>query len=170
MAIIATLKWNGALPRSGTIHRFTQVSNAANSTITAADINVTNILPMLDNGAFSAGYNNSGSYGSLDVVNNWLDLRAINPNANILCRVTLTNNGVGSVANATLVMRLIPDITNPGVYADILNVPETFGTQAAFMTMAFQGNTDAVQIGIRTTQSENVRLNGVYLVTADPLN
>lgn len=170
MATIATFQWNGALPRSGTIHRFTQVSNAANSTTTSSNIATTTILPMLGNGAFNAGYNNGGSYGSLDAVNNWLDLRAISPDANILCRVTLANNGSGNVSDATLVMRLIPDITNPGVYTDILNVPETFGTQAAFMTMAFQGNTDAVQIGIRTSQSENVRLNGVYMVISDPTN
>ena len=79
----------------------------------------------------------------------------------------MTNNAGGQVSNATLVMRLIPDINTPAVFADILNVPENFGVQAAFMTMAFHGGVDAVQIGIRTSASENVRLNGVYLSITD---
>lgn len=149
------------------VHRFIQVSNAANSTNTVANIATTNVLPLLGNGAFNAAYNNPTGYGSLDVVNNRIDVSKLNPNTSMLCRVTLTNNGVGTVAGATLVMRLIPDISTPGVFTDILNVPEDFGTQAAFMTMAFHGGVDAVQIGIRTQQAENIRLNGVYLTMTD---
>ncbi|MGL4221297.1 MAG: hypothetical protein ACRCSS_11825, partial [Shewanella sp.] len=105
--------------------------------------------------------------GSLDAANNRIDVSKLDRNANMTCRVTMTNNGVGTVAGATLVMRLIPDINTPAVFTDILNVPEDFGTQAAFMTMAFHGGVDAVQIGIRTAQAENVRLNGVYLSITD---
>lgn len=149
------------------IHRFIQVSNAANSTTTAANIATTNILPLLGNGSFNDGYNNQAGYGSLDAANNRIDVSKLDRNANLLCRVTITNNGVGTVAGATLVMRLIPDINTPAVFTDILNVPESFGAQAAFMTMAFHGGVDAVQIGIRTAQAENVRLNGVYLSITD---
>lgn len=149
------------------IHRFIQVSNAANSTTTVANIATTNILPMLGNGSFNDGYNNQTGYGSLDLANNRIDVSKLDRNANLLCRVTMTNNGVGTVAGATMVMRLIPDINTPAVFTDILNVPESFGAQAAFMTMAFHGGVDALQIGIRTAQAENVRLNGVYLSITD---
>lgn len=158
---------SASLPAWSAVHRFIQISNAANSTSTVANIATTNILPLLGNGSFNDGYNNPTGYGSLDAANNRIDVRNLNRNANILCRVTLTNDGVGTVAGATLVMRLIPDINTPAVFTDILNVPEDFGTQAAFMTMAFHGGIDAVQIGIRTAQAEDVRLNGVYLSITD---
>ncbi|MGL5397926.1 MAG: hypothetical protein ACRDBQ_22050 [Shewanella sp.] len=149
------------------VHRFIQVSNAANSTNTVANIATTNILPLLGNGSFNDGYNNPTGFGSLDLANNRIDVRQLNRNANMLCRVTITNNGVGTVAGATMVMRLIPDINTPSVFTDILSVPESFGSQAAFITTAFHGGVDAVQIGIRTAQAENVRLNGVYLSITD---
>lgn len=149
------------------IHRFIQVSNAANSTTTAANIATTNILPLLGNGSFNDGYNNQAGYGSLDAANSRIDVSKLDRNANLLCRVTVTNNAGGQVSNATLVMRLIPDINTPAVFTDILNMPENFGTQAAFMTMAYHGGVDAVQIGIRTSTSENVRLNGVHLSITD---
>jgi len=155
------------LPAGSAIHRFIQISNAANSTNTVANSATTNILPLLGNGTFNDAYNNPTGLGSLDAANNRIDISQLNRNANLLCRVTMTNNGVGTVAGATLVMRLIPDINTPAVFTDILNVPEDFGTQAAFMTMAFHGGVDAVQIGIRTSQAENVRLNGVYLSMTD---
>lgn len=156
-----------SMPNGVAVHRFIQVSNSANSTNTVANIATTNLLPLLGNGSFNDGFNNQTGYGSLDVANNRIDVSKLDRNANLLCRVTLTNNGVGTVANATLVMRLIPDINTPSVFTDILNVPESFGTQAAFMTMAFHGGVDAIQIGIRTAQAENVRLNGVYLSITD---
>ena len=149
------------------IHRSIQVSNAANSTTTSSNINITTILPLLANGTFNDAYNNPTGYGSLDLVNNRIDVSKLDRNANLLCRVTVTNNAGGQVSNATFVMRLIPDINTPAVFTDILNVPESFGTQAAFMTMAFHGGVDAVQIGIRTSAPENVRLNGVYLSITD---
>lgn len=149
------------------IHRFLQVSNGANSTITLSNIATTNILPLLGTGAFNDGYNNPDGFGSFDALNNRIDVRNLNRNSSIVCRVTLTNNGVGTVVDSTLVMRLIPDISAPAVFTDILNVPESFGSQAAFMTMAFHGGIDAIQIGIRTAQVENVRLNGVYLAIVD---
>lgn len=149
------------------IHRFIQVSNAANSTTTVANIATTNILPLLGNGSLNDGYNNPTGYGSLDLVNNRIDVSKLDRNANLLCRVTMTNNAGGQVSNATLVMRMIPDINTPAVFTDILNVPESFGTQAAFESMAFHGGVDAIQIGIRTSASENVRLNGVYLSITD---
>lgn len=158
---------DGAAPLGMAIHRFIQISNLANSTNTVANIATTNLLPLLGNGSFNDGFNNQTGYGSLDVENNRIDVSKLDRNANLLCRVTLTNNGVGTVANATLVMRLIPDINTPAVFTDILNVPESFGSQAAFMTMAFHGGVDAIQIGIRTAQAENVRLNGVYLSITD---
>lgn len=151
------------------IHRFIQVSNGTNSTITANNIATTNILPLLATGTFNASFNNPSGYGSLDLANNWIDVSNINGNANFLLRATLTNNGGGTVVDATLVMRLITDKNNPSVFTDILNVPENFGTQAAFITMAFSGGIDAIQVGIRTAQSENIRLNGVYLVITEPL-
>lgn len=151
------------------IHRFIQVSNAANSTTTANNINTTTILPLLGNGTFNGSFNNPAGYGSLSVANNWIDVSNINSNGNFLLRATLTNNGVGTVSGATLVMRLIADKNNPSVFTDILNVPEDFGTQAAFITMAFSGGIDAIQVGIRTQQTENIRLNGVYLVITDPI-
>lgn len=151
------------------VHRFIQVSNAANSTTTANNINTTTILPLLGNGTFNGSFNNPTGYGSLSVANNWIDVSNINSNGNFLLRATLTNNGVGTVSGATLVMRLIPDKNNPSVFTDILNVPEDFGTQAAFITMAFSGGIDAIQVGIRTQQTENIRLNGVYLVITDPI-
>lgn len=158
---------DGAAPLGMAIHRFIQVSNAANSTNTVANIATTNLLPLLGNGSFNDSFNNQTGYGSLDTANNRIDVSKLDRNANMICRVTMTNNGVGTVAGATMVMRLIPDINTPAVFTDILNVPESFGTQAAFMTMAFHGGVDAVQIGIRTAQAENVRLNGVYLAIAD---
>lgn len=151
------------------VHRFIQVSNATNSTTTANNINITTILPLLGNGTFNGSFNNPTGYGSLSVANNWIDVSNININGNFLLRATLTNNGVGTVSGATLVMRLIADKNNPSVFTDILNVPEDFGTQAAFMTMAFSGGIDAIQVGIRTQQTENIRLNGVYLVITDPI-
>lgn len=155
------------LPQGSSVHRFIQISNAANSTNTVANIATTNILPILGNGSFNDSYNNPTGFGSLDAANNRIDISQLNRNSNLLCRVTLTNNGVGTVSGATLVMRLIPDVGNPSVFTDILNVPEDFGTQAAFMTMAFHGGVDAMQIGLRTAQAENVRLNGVYLSITD---
>lgn len=151
------------------VHRFIQVSNAANSTTTANNINTTTILPLLGNGSFNDSFNNPTGYGSLDTVNNWINISNINRNANLLCRVTMTNNQGGNVSDATLVMRLISDINNPSVFTDITNVPETFSTQAAFMTMAFHGGVDAIRIGIRTSSSEQVRLNGVYLSIIEPI-
>lgn len=151
------------------VHRFIQVSNGANSTITVNNITTTTILPLLATGSFNASFNNPTGYGSLDLVNNWIDVSNINSNANLLLRATLANNGGGTVVNATLVMRLITDKNNPSVFTDILNVPESFGTQAAFITMAFSGGIDAIQVGIRTTQSEDIRLSGVYLVISDPI-
>lgn len=151
------------------IHRFIQVSNATNSTTTANNINTTTILPLLGNGTFNGSFNNPAGYGSLSTVNNWIDVSNINTNGNFLLRATLTNNGVGTVSGATLVMRLITDKNNPSVFTDILNIPEDFGTQAAFITMAFSGGIGAIQVGIRTQQTENIRLNGVYLVITDPI-
>ena len=151
------------------VHRFIQISNAANTTTTSNNINNTTILPMLGNGTFNDSFNNPVGYGSLDAANNWINVSNVNRNANLLCRVTMTNNQGGNVDNATLVMRLIPDITNPTVFTDITNVPETFSTQAAFMTMAFHGGIDAIRIGIRTSSTEQVRLNGVYLTILDPI-
>lgn len=151
------------------IHRFIQVSNGTNSTITSNNINTTTILPLLGNGSFNGAFNNPAGYGSLDVANNWIDIRNLNENANLLCRITMSNNQGGNVDNATMVLRLIPDINNPAVFTDILNLPETFGTQAAFMSMAFSGGVDAIRIGIRTSSTENVRLIGVYLVITDPI-
>lgn len=166
--------WNQSDPSNDTtpaigasVHRFIQVSNAANSTTTSNNINTTTLLPLLGNGSFNDGYNNPAGYGSLDTANNRIDVRNINRNANMIARVTMTNNAGGNVDNATMVVRLIPDINTPAVFTDIINVPETFGTQAAFMSMAFHGGVDAVQIGIRTSTSENVRLNGVYLTITD---
>lgn len=166
--------WNQSDPSSDTapvtgaaVHRFIQISNAANSTTTSNNINTTTLLPLLGNGSFNDGYNNPTGYGSLDTANNRIDVRNINRNANMIVRVTMTNNAGGNVDNATMVVRLIPDINTPAVFTDIINVPETFGTQAAFMSMAFHGGVDAVQIGIRTSTSENVRLNGVYLTITD---
>lgn len=158
---------DATLPDGVAVHRLIQVSNSANSTVTVANIATTNILPLLGNGSFNSAYNNPQGYGSLDVANNRIDVSKLSENASMTCRVTLTNNGVGTVAGATLVMRLIPDINTPAVFTDILNVPEDFGTQAAFITMAFHGGVDAVQIGIRTAQAENLRLNGVYLCMTD---
>lgn len=155
------------LPTGSAIHRFIQISNGANNTTTSSDISVTTLLPLVGNGNFNNGFNNQTGFGSLDVANNRIDVRQLNSNANLLCRVTVTNNSNGQVSNAIIVMRLIPDITNPAVFTDILNVPESFSTQAAFMTMAFHGGADAVQIGIRTSAAENVRLNGVYLSITD---
>ncbi len=157
----------GPIPNGVAVHRFIQVSNSANSTNTVANIATTNLLPLLGNGSFNDGFNNQTGYGSLDVANNRIDVSKLDRNANMICRVTMTNNGVGTVAGATMVMRMIPDINTPAVFTDILNVPESFGSQAAFMTMAFHGGVDAVQIGIRTAQAENVRLNGVYLSITD---
>lgn len=151
------------------VHRFIQVSNGVNSTITSNNINTTTILPLLGNGTFNGAFNNPTGYGSLDVANNWIDIRNLNENANFICRITMSNNQGGNVDNATMVLRLIPDINNPAVFTDILNVPETFGTQAAFMSMAFSGGVDAIRIGIRTSSTENVRLIGVYLVMTDPI-
>lgn len=155
------------LPTGAAIHRFIQISNGANSTTTSSNIAVTTLLPLVGDGTFNDGFNNPAGFGSLDAANNRIDVSQLNRNANLLCRVTMTNNAGGQVSNATLVMRLIPDITIPAVFTDILNVPESFGTQAAFMTMAFHGGVDAVQIGIRTSAAENVRLNGVYLSITD---
>ena len=149
------------------IHRSIQVSNAANSTTTSSNINITTILPLLANGTFNDAYNNPTGYGSLDLVNNRIDVGKLDRHANLLCRVTVTNNAGGNVDNATMVVRLIPDINTPAVFTDITNVPETFSTQAAFMSMVFSGGIDAIQIGIRTSASENVRLNGVYLAITD---
>lgn len=157
----------GMLPAGSAVHRFIQISNLANSTTTSSNINTTTILPLLANGAFNDAYNNPTGYGSLDVANNRIDVRNLNRNANMIARVTMTNNAGGNVDNATMVVRLIPDINTPAVFTDITNVPETFSTQAAFMTMALHGGVDAVQIGIRTSTSENVRLNGVYLAITD---
>lgn len=151
------------------VHRFIQVSNGVNSTITTNNINTTHILPLLGNGAFNGSFNNPTGYGSLDTTNNWINVSNINRNADLLCRVTMTNNQGRTVSNATLVMRLITDINNPSVFTDILNVPESFSTQAAFMTKVFSGGIDAIQIGIRTSDAENIRLNGVYLVITDPI-
>ena len=158
---------DGVSPLGMAIHRFIQISNLANSTATSSNIATTTILPLLGNGAFNDGFNNQQGFGSLDVSSNLIDVRNINRNANMIVRATMTNNEGGSVNNATMVVRLIPDINTPAVFTDITNVPETFSTQAAFMSMAFHGGVDAVQIGIRTSSTENVRLNGVYLAITD---
>ena len=157
----------GEAPLGMAIHRFIQISNLANSTTTSSNIATTTILPLLGNGPFNDGFNNQTGYGSLDAANNRINISKINRNASLLCRVTMTNNAGGQVSNATIVMRLIPDIATPAVFTDILNVPDSFGTQAAFLTMAFHGGVDAMQIGIRTSSVENVRLNGVYLSITD---
>ena len=151
------------------IHRFIQISNAANSTNTSSNSTTTTILPLLGNGSFNGAFNNPTGYGSLNTVGNYIDVSNINSNANLLFRVTMTNNEGGSVNNATLVLRLIPDINTPTVFNDVTNVPETFSTQAAFMSMVFHGGIDAVRIGIRTSSVEDVRLNGVYMVVSEPI-
>ena len=158
---------DGVAPLGMAIHRFIQISNLANSTTTSSNIATTTILPLIGNGAFNDGFNNPQGFGSLDAANNRIDVRNINRNANMIVRVTMTNNEGGSVNNATMVVRLIPNINTPAVFTDITNVPETFSTQAAFMSMVFHGGVDAVQIGIRTSSTENVRLNGVYLAITD---
>lgn len=149
-----------------TIHRFIQVSNGANATATPNNINTTTILPLLATGSFNAAFNNTTGYGNLDLVNNWINVANINPNANLSARVTLLSNG-GAVSNAVLVMRLIPDITTPLVFTDIINIPQGFSTQAALMTAAYHGGIDAIQFGIRTASAENIRLVGVYLSIDD---
>lgn len=151
------------------VHRFIQVSNGANSTITTAGGLTTSVLPLLATGSFNDGFNNPSTYGSLSLANNWIDVRGINRNADVSVRITASNNAGGSVNNAVFVLRLIPDIAIPTTFTEILSTPESFTSSASIAIRAYAGDSDAIQIGVRTQNSENVRLNGVYVVFSDVL-
>ena len=149
------------LPVGSMTRHFSQVSNAANSSITVA--NVPKVLPLNGDGANNAAYNNSGGRGTPDFVNDWWDVRGLHPSSGLDFRVTVGNNGAGQVNNANIGVRLIPSIANPGVYIDNPSVDVNFKGQAQFFVTAYHGGIEAVQVTIRTASGENIRHYGSYL-------
>ena len=155
------------LPSGASIRRFTQVSNAANSTSTTA--NTTIMLPINNDGAFAFNYNNPTGFCSVDTDNDWIDVTSCSQYSDIEARITLRNPSAGNVSGQ-VVMRLIPDKTNPTVgVVDILSDQITFSTQSAVITTAYKGATQAIRIGVRTTTNNTVELQGVYLKVWDVL-
>lgn len=150
-----------ALPTGTMLRRYSQVSNAANSTVTTA--NVVAVLPLNGDGTNNSSYNNDGGKATPDLVNNWWDVRGLSPSAGLDFRITVGNNAGGSVANANIGVRLIPSISSPGVFIDAPSVDITFRTQAQFFVTAYHGGVEAVQVTIRTTSAENIRHFGTYL-------
>lgn len=148
------------------IRRYIQVSNGANSTTTVSGGATTTILPLLATGSNNSNYNNPNGYGSLNTVGNYIDIRNLHIGADISCRITYANNAGGNIT-ATPVLRLIPDINVPSTFIDVVGEATTFSTQSAVSLSAYTGGFDAIQIGIRTSGTENIRLIGSYVSITD---
>ena len=153
------------LPTGTAIRRFAQVSNAANST--AVPSNTNTMLPLNNDGAFSFAFNNPAGKCSVDPANDWIDVSGCSQYSDLEARVTFRNTAGGTVTGR-LVMRLIPNKATPGVgFVDILTEQITFSSTNAVLITSYQGTTQAVRIGIRTTSNESIELQGVYFKVTD---
>ncbi len=153
------------LPAGSTVRRFVQVSNATNST--AVSQNTNTMLPLNNDGALAFAFNNPAGKCSVDAANDWIDVSGCSQYSDLEARVTFRNTQGGTVTGQ-LVMRLIPDKATPSVgFTDILTDQITFSTTNAVLITAYQGATQAVRIGIRTTSAETIELQGVYFKVID---
>ena len=156
-----------ALPEGTPIRRFAQVSNAANSTSVSSNTNT--MLPLNNDGAFVFNYNNPTGKCSVDAANDWIDVTDCSQYSDLEARVTFRNTAGGTVTGQ-LVMRLIPNKAAPTVgVIDILTDQITFSTTNTVLITAYKGAAQAVRIGIRTTSTESVELQGVYMKVWDVL-
>ncbi|MFV0357743.1 MAG: hypothetical protein ACK5LG_21955 [Bacteroides thetaiotaomicron] len=156
------------IPVGTQIRRMANVSNLANSTVTVAG--VPHVLPLIGDGINNRAFNNPAGYGSVDLANDWFDIRNIHPSADLTFRVTLGNNvggGATPVNGANIVLRFIPDLSNPGVYIDAPSTDVTFRGQAQFVVMGYTDGAQGVQVCLRTTNAENVRTFGIYISIDD---
>ena len=166
-AVVTPEQDAAALPEGTLIRRFAQVSNAANSTSVPSNTNT--MLPLNNDGAFVFNYNNPTGKCSVDTVNDWIDVENCSQYSDLEARVTFRNTAGGAVTGQ-LVMRLIPNKAAPTVgVIDILADQVTFSTTSAALITAYKGGAQAVRIGIRTTSSESIELQGVYMKVLDVL-
>lgn len=157
--------------RVGTqIRRMCNMSNGANSVITTAGVPA--VCPLNADGSNNRAFNNPQGYGSVDLVNDWFDIRNLHLAADLTFRVTLANNAGGGapVSGANIVLRFIPNVATPGVFIDNPNADLTFRGQSMMLVMGYTDQAQAVQVCIRTTSNENVRCLGVYLSIDDIVN
>jgi len=155
-AVVTPEQVAAALPDSASIRRFTQVSNAENSTSVPSDTNT--MLPLNNDGEFVFNYNNPTGKCSVDTVNDWIDVENCSQYSDLEARVTLGNKGWRNVTGQ-LVMRLIPNKAAPTVgVTDILADEVTFSATSAALISAYKGTAQAVRIGIRTTSNETIEL------------
>lgn len=153
------------LPTGTAIRRFAQVSNAANSTSVPGNTNT--MLPLNNDGAFAFAFNSPAGKCSVDATNDWIDVSGCSQYSDLEARVTFRNTAGGTVTGQ-LVMRLIPNKATPNVgFTDILTGQITFSTTNTVLITAYQGTTQAVRIGIRTTSNETIELQGVYFKVID---
>ena len=166
-AVVTPLQVAAALPEGTSIRRFTQVSNATNSTSVSSNTNT--MLPLNNDGAFVSNYNNPAGKCSVDTANDWVDVTYCSQHSDLEARVTFRNT-VGGTVTGQLVMRLIPNKAEPTVgVIDILTDQITFSTTNTVLITAYKGTTQAVRIGIRTTSNESIELQGVYMKVWDVL-
>lgn len=149
------------------IRRMTQVSNGANTVPLVA--NVTAVLPLNGDGLFNEAFNNPEGYGSADLDNNWFDVRYLHPKAHLNFRVTVINNagGTSPVTNANIIVRIINDTDNPGTVVDAPSVDLTLRGQGQLNVTAYRGTAEAIQVCMKTTTNENIRVAGIYLSIDD---
>lgn len=157
--------------RVGTqIRRMCNVSNAATAAANVSTVGGTPIvLPLVGDGAVNRAFNNPFGYGSVNLANDWFDIRNLHGSADLMFRVTVSNNAGGGspVSGANIVLRFIPDVTNPGVFIDNPNADITFRGQSMMLVTGFTDAAQAVQVCLRTTSNENVRCHGIYLSVDD---
>ena len=150
-----------ALPEGTSIRRFAQVSNVTNSTSVTQNVNT--MLPLNNDGTYAFNYNNPAGKCSVDTANDWIDVTDCSQYSDLEARVTFRNTAGGTVTGQ-LVMRLIPNKAAPTVgVIDILTDQITFSTTNHVLITAYKGTAQAVRIGIRTTSTESVELQGVYM-------
>jgi len=146
-----------------------QVSNAANSTVTVGG--TPSVLPLNADGANNKAYNNPSGFGSVDLTNNWFDIRFLHLRADMRFRVTVGNNaGAGQINGANIIVRLIPDVGNPGVYIDAPSSDVNFKGQAQFQVNAYADGVEAVQICTQTANAQDIRTYGIYMSVDDMVN
>jgi len=166
-AVVTPEQVAAALPEGTLIRRFAQVSNATNSTAVTANTNT--MLPLNNDGAFAFNYNNPAGKCSADTANDWIDVENCSQYSDLEARVTFRNTAGGTVTGQ-LVMRLIPNKAAPTVgVIDILTDQITFSTTNTVLITAYKGTAQAIRIGIRTTSTESVELQGVYMKVLDVL-
>lgn len=150
------------------IRRLNQVSNGANVNNLVA--NTTLLLPLNGDGTNNKQFNIKPGFGSADLANDWFDIRNLHDSAHLSFRVTVSNNvggGTTAITNCNIILRFIPNLAVPGTFFDAPSLDVTVRGQGQFVVTAYRGTDQGVQICMRTSTNENVRLHGVYLSIDD---